>query len=53
VSRIARPAAVTHRDVDDDARNGDRRGEGRDRKQQAVVGQYLDVRLCGHACAVC
>jgi hypothetical protein len=49
---IARPAAVTHRDVDDDARDGDRRGEGGYRKQQAVVGQYLDVRLCGHACAV-
>jgi hypothetical protein len=44
-------SAVPYRDVDDHGRDGDRRGECRYRKEQAVVGQDLNVRLSRHACA--
>jgi hypothetical protein len=51
VSCVGFPA-IAHRDVNHDARNSYRRGECRYREKQAVVGQYLDVWLPGHACAV-
>jgi hypothetical protein len=52
LGRVARATTVPQRDVDHHTGDGYRRRECRYRKKQVVVGQYLDLGLTGHACAV-
>jgi hypothetical protein len=52
LGRVALPTTVPQRDVDHHTGDCYRRHECRYRKKQAVVGQYLDLGVTGHACAV-
>jgi hypothetical protein len=52
LGRVALATTVPQRDVDNHTGDGYRRRECRYGEKQAVVGQYLDAGLTGHACAV-
>jgi len=52
LGRIAAATAVPQRDKDHNSSDRDRGRERGYREEQAVVGQYLDVRAGRHACAV-
>jgi len=52
LGRLALATTVPQRDVDHHTGDGYRWRGCRYREKQAMVGQYLDVGLTGHACAV-
>jgi hypothetical protein len=49
---VALATTVPQRDIDNHTGDGYRRRECRYREKRAVVGQYLEAGLTGHACAV-